>query len=776
MEKFGIGQAVRRKEDVRLVTGQGQYTDDINLEGQAYSAILRSPLAHADFKIIDVEAAKAMPGVIAVLTYEDTEADGLPTIPCQVNIKCATGKEMFTPPRYILAKDRVRFAGEPIAFVIAESRLQALDATEAIDVEYEELPALASTHTAGEPDLDPIWPERPENFAAHWVSHESGPVDKAFAKAHKTVTVELVNNRVIGSPMEPRVAIGEYDAATDTKILRSPTQGVNKIRDALASTFYKIDPERIRVISTDTGGGFGVRSKMYLESILCLWAAEKLKRPVKWQADRSETFLSDTHARDQVSILEMAFDEDAKVLGMRAETIANVGAYLSDNGPRIPTVAGGRIAGTVYDVPAMRHSVRACFSNTHPTDSYRGAGRPELCYQMERLMDAGAEAFGIGRDEIRRRNYIKPEQLPYTNQMGMEIDSGRFQETMEMAIEVSDWDNFEPRRTEAAKRGKLRGIGMGYYVEASGGKPTEWARVALDPDGKAQLFVGTYNHGQGHETAFGQILSEKLGIDFHNIDFHQGDTAVIPKGNGTGGSRSSQMGGVAIARAADLVIEKAKKIAAHKMEAAAADIEFNDGIFTVAGTDLSLPISEVARAAYDPDEIPDDEELGLDEDILYERDTECNFPNGCHIAEVELDKETGEIEVVAYSAVDDCGIIINPLIVRGQVHGGVAMGLGQALTERTEYDPDTGQLITGSYMDYGMPRADDFPEMKVAFNMVRNPSNDLGVKGIGEGGACGAPPAIIGAISDALGITHIDMPVSSQDVWQILQSQKAAAE
>lgn len=776
MEQYGIGQPVRRKEDVRFIIGQGQYTDDINLDGQAYGAILRSPLAHADFTITDTDAAKAMPGVIAVLTHADAEADGLPTIPCQVNIKCATGQEMYTPPRHVLAKDRVRFPGEPIAFVIAETRLQAMDAAEVIEVEYSELPAIATTPAAGAPGVTPIWPERPENFAAHWVSHESGPVDEAFAVAHKTVKLELVNNRVVGSPMEPRVAIGEYDAANDVKILRSPSQGVHKIRDALAKNFYKIGPERVRVISTDTGGGFGIRSKMYLESILCLWGAEKLKRPVKWQADRTETFLADTHGRDQVSVLEMAFDENAKVLAMRGETIANVGAYLSDNGPRIPTVAGARIAGTVYDVPAMRHSVRACFSNMHPTDAYRGAGRPELCYQMERLMDAGAEAFGIGRDEIRRRNFITPDQLPYINQMGMKIDSGRFQETMEKALDASDWNGFEKRRGEAATRGKLRGLGIGYYVEASGGKPNEWARVALDPDGKAELYMGTYSHGQGHETAFSQILSEKLGIDFHDIGFHQGDTAVIPQGNGTGGSRSSQMGGVAVSRAAELVIEKARKIAAHKMEAAADDVEFENGVFTVAGTDLSMSISEVARTAYDPDQLPEGEEPGLDEDILYERDTECNFPNGCHICEVELDEETGEIEVVSYSAVDDCGVVINPLIVRGQVHGGVAMGLGQALTEKTAYDPDSGQLITGSYMDYGMPRADDFPEITVDFNMVRNPSNDLGVKGIGEGGACGAPPAIIGAISDALGITHIDMPALSQDVWRILQSRKAAAE
>jgi carbon-monoxide dehydrogenase large subunit len=779
VEQFGIGQPVRRKEDVRFITGKGQYTDDINLDGQAHGAILRSPFAHAEFKITDIAAAKAMPGVIAVYTVADADADGLPPIPCQVSIKCASGRDMYVPPRYVLAKDRVRFAGEPIAFVIAETRVQAIDATEAIEVDYEALPVITDTAASGRTGAAVIWPERPDNVSVHWVSHDSGPVDEAFAKAHKTVTVELVNNRVVGSPMEPRVAIGEYDAATDTKILRSPTQGVNKVRDALADSFFMIDKERIRVISPDTGGGFGVRSKMFLESILCLWAAEKLLRPVKWMADRQETFVCDTHGRDHFSVLEMAFDENAKILGMKAETTANVGAYLSDNGPRIPTVAGARVAGTVYDVPVMRHSVRVCFTNTPPTDAYRGAGRPEMVYQMERLLDVGADAMGLTKAEIRRRNFITPEQLPYTNQVGMVIDSGHFQETMEKSLIAADWDGFEARRKEAATRGKFRGIGMGYYIEASGGKPNEWARVALDPDATAQLYVGTYSHGQGHETAFSQILSEKLGIDFNAINFIQGDTDVIPQGNGTGGSRSSQMGGVAVARAADLVIEKAKKIAAHRLEAAASDIEFKDGIFSVSGTDLSLPIQEVARAAYDPDQIPEGEEVGLDEDILYQRDTECNFPNGCHISEVELDMDTGAIEVVSYTCVDDCGVIINPMLVAGQVHGGVAMGLGQALTEHTVFDPESGQFLTGSYMDYGMPRADNFPTMDVSFNVVRNPSNELGVKGIGEGGACGAPPALIGAIADALqdfGVTHMDMPVSSQDVWRILQSQKAAAE
>ena len=464
----------------------------------------------------------------------------------------------------------------------------------------------------------------------------------------------------------------------------------------------------------------------------------------------------------------MAFDSEGRILGMKARTLANLGGYLSDFGPRIPTAAGARIAGSVYHVPAMQLSVRCLFTNTVPTDAYRGAGRPEICYQMERLLDAGARAFGLPPAEIRRRNFIRPEALPYTNRLGMAIDSGAFAETQERALERADAAGFDRRRAESEAAGKRRGLGLGYYIEASGGAPVEQAQVRFEEDGQVSLIMGTFNHGQGHETAFAQIVHQKLGIAFENIRLLQGDTAFVSFGNGTGGSRSSQMGGVPLSRACAQIVEKASRIAAHRLEAAAADIAFAGGVFRVAGTDLAVSLEEVARLARDPAALPEGEEPGLDETCRYRRPTECNFPNGCHVCEVEVDPETGQVQVVRYTAMDDCGIVINPLLAAGQVHGGVGQGLGQALLEHTAYEAGTGQFLAGSFMDYAMPRASDVPAIDVGFNPAPNPSNELGVKGVGEGGACGAPPAIAAAVADALGIPHIDMPITAEKVWRAL--------
>jgi carbon-monoxide dehydrogenase large subunit len=513
--------------------------------------------------------------------------------------------------------------------------------------------------------------------------------------------------------------------------------------------------------------------------VLVLFAAKRLGRPVKWRADRQETFLCDVHGRDHATHGEMAFDKDGRVLAMRIDNIANVGAYLSDNGPRVCTAAGARVAGTVYDVPALQLSVRVTFTNTVPVCAYRGAGRPEIAYQMERLLDQGARALGLGRDEIRRRNFIRPEQLPYKNRVGLLIDSGHFQETMEKALQHSDWAGFEKRRDEARRHGKLRGIGLGYYCEASGGQPTEQAIVKVASNGRVELIMGTFSHGQGHETAFSQIVAQKLGVPFEMIDFRQGDTEFVKVGNGTGGSRSSQMGGVATARACDQIIEKARRLAAHALEAAAADIRFTNGVFEVVGTDLRMSLTDVAALAQNPAKLPEGETPGLDEICLYRRPTEVNFPNGAHIAEVEIDAESGRVEVVKYTAVDDCGVLINPLLVIGQVQGGVCQGLGQAVLEHTAYDPGSGQFLAASFMDYAMPRAEDMPPIEVSFNPVPNPSNELGVKGIGEGGACGAPPAIVSAVSDALGVGHIDMPLLPERIWHALRQngqRRAAAQ
>ena len=774
MDQFGIGQPVRRKEDFRFLTGQGRYTDDISLPGQAYGHVLRSPHAHARVTRLDTGAAAAAPGVLAVLTHAEVVADGLPGLPCHVDVPGRAGSKMFAPLRPILADGTVRYVGDPVAFVVAETATAARDAAELIEVEYEALPAVVDAATAMAPDAPLLWPDHGSNLCVHWESHDGTAMREAFARADRVVRCELVNNRLVGNPMEPRVAIGSYDPETGIRTLHSPTQGVVKLWQGLAGIVFNVPQDKIRVVSPDVGGGFGLRGKLFPESVMVVWAATRLERPVKWTSDRSETFLSDPHGRDHVTTCEMAFDADARILAMRAETAANVGAYLLDFGPRIPTIAGARIAGSVYDVPAMQHSVKVVFTNTVPTDAYRGAGRPEICYQMERLLDLGAAAFGIGREEIRRRNFIRPEQLPYRNQVGMMIDSGLFAETMDQALAMADWSGFGRRRADKAD-GRLRGIGLGYYVEASGGQPLEEARVRFEPDGRVSLIVGTFSHGQGHETAFAQILAERLGVPFDQVDLRQGDSDFVKFGNGTGGSRSSQMGGVATSRAALQVVEKARRIAAHALETAEADLEFRDGAFQVPGTDLRIAIAEVAKLARDPARLPDGMEPGLDETCRYQRPTECNFPNGAHVAEVEIDPDTGVVRIARYVCVDDCGVIINPLLIRGQVHGAVAQGLGQALLERTAYDPDSGQLVSGSFMDYAMPRASDMPDLEVGFHVVPNPSNDLGVKGAGEGGSCGAPPAIVSAVCDALGIDHIDMPLTPEVVWRAIRQRARAA-
>jgi carbon-monoxide dehydrogenase large subunit len=759
IEQFGIGQPVKRREDQRFLTGAGHFTDDIDLPGQAWGYVLRSPHAHAKIVSIATAAAKRSPGVLAVYTIADLDAESIQEIPTQVDVPGKDGTKMFAPTRPVLARGTVRYVGDPVAYVVAESLEEARDAAELIEVDYDPLPAITELARAHDPGAPVVWPEHGSNLCVHWQSHDGRDVQAAFAQAHKTVALDFVNNRVVGSPMEPRVALGDWDPATERYTLYSPTQGVIRVQNSLANNVFKLPKEKLRVVSRDVGGGFGLRGKTFPESVLVLFAAKKLGRPVKWRADRQETFLCDVHGRDHATHGEMAFDKDGGILAMRIDNIANVGAYLSDNGPRVCTAAGARVAGTVYDVPALQLSVRVTFTNTVPVCAYRGAGRPEIAYQMERLLDQGARALGLGRDEIRRRNFIRPEQLPYKNRVGLLIDSGHFQETMEKALQHSDWAGFEKRRDEARRHGKLRGIGLGYYCEASGGQPTEQAIVKVASNGRVELIMGTFSHGQGHETAFSQIVAQKLGIPFEMIDFRQGDTEFVKAGNGTGGSRSSQMGGVATARACDQVIEKAKRLAAHALEAAAADITFRNGVFEVVGTDLRMSLTDVAALAQNPAKLPEGETPGLDETCLYRRPTEVNFPNGAHIAEIEVDAETGHVAVVKYTAVDDCGVLINPLLVMGQVQGGVCQGLGQAVLEHTAYDPDSGQFLAASFMDYAMPRAEDMP----------NPSNELGVKGIGEGGACGAPPAIVSAVSDALGVGHIDMPLLPERIWHALR-------
>ncbi|MCO6414617.1 xanthine dehydrogenase family protein molybdopterin-binding subunit [Siccirubricoccus sp. KC 17139] len=771
MDKFGIGQPVRRKEDVRLLTGRGTYTDDIDRPNQLHAFVLRSPHAHAAILSIDTAAARAAPGVAAVLTGHDAAADGIGLFPVMVDVPGKGGTKLFPTPREILQTRRVRFVGDPVALVLAETRAQAQDAAELIEVEYDILPSVTETGAALDPGAPVIWEENGSNLCVLWDSGREAEAAAGFARAARTVSLEFVQNRVVGNPMEPRVALGEYEPATGSYTLHSPTQGVMRVRDGLAKLILKVPVEKLRVISPDVGGGFGLRGKIHPESGMVLWAAKRTGRPVKWASSRSETFVSDPHGRDHVTRAEMAFDAEARVLGVKIRSFAAMGAYLQDFGPRVPTVAGGRILGTVYDIQALNAQVSCVFTNTSPTDAYRGAGRPEQAYVLERLFDLGAAEFGIGREEIRRRNYIRPEQIPYRNVAGNEIDSGLFAETQAHALALADWDGFPARRAAAAARGRLRGIGLGYFIEASGGQPSEWARVRFEEDGTVALTVGTFSHGQGHETAYAQVLHSKLGIPFDSVRFIQGDSAVVEHGNGTGGSRSSQMGGVAIARASDLVIAKGRRLAAHLLEAAAEDVEFADGLFRVAGTDLTATWQQVVAAAQSP---PPGETPGLDEKLLYTRSTECNFPNGCHVAEVEIDPETGQVQIVRYAAVDDVGNVINPMLVHGQSHGGIMAGIGQALLEHAVYDRESGQFLTATFQDYCMPRASDAPDFDLGFHIVACPNNDLGVKGAGEGGACGAPPAIVSAICDALGIPHIDMPVTPEKVWRALQAKDAA--
>ena len=767
MDKFGIGQPVRRKEDARLLTGGGTYTDDIDRPGQAHMVVLRSPHAHARILTIDTAEAAAAPGVLAVLTGHDADADGIGRFPVMVDVPGRDGGRLFAPPREMLQTRKVRMVGDPVAIVVAETRAQAQDAAELVAVEYDPLPHVIDTAGALAPDAPLLWEENGSNLCVHWSSGRERETEDAFGRAVQVVTVDLVNNRLVGNPMEPRVAIGEYDAATGRWTLHSPTQGVIRVRDGLAKHILKVPNDRLRVVSPDVGGGFGLRGKIHVESGMVLWAARRLGRPVKWRSDRTETFLSDPHGRDHVTHAEMALDAQGRTLGVRIRTIAAMGAYLQDFGPRIPTVAGGRINGTVYDIQALNVQVRCVFTNTQPTDAYRGAGRPETAYVLERLYDQGALALGLGRDEIRRRNFIRPERIPYRNAAGNQIDSGRFAETLDKALALADWAGFPARRAEATRRGRLRGIGLGYFIEASGGQPSEWARVRFDPDGFVTLTVGTFSHGQGHETAYAQVLHSKLGIGFDRVRFVQGDTQVVPQGNGTGGSRSSQMGGVAIARASELVVAKGRRLAAHALEAAVDDVEFDAaaGRFRVAGTDLSCGWDRVIEIAANP---PQGETPGLDEQLVYTRTTECNFPNGCHVAEVEIDADTGRVELVRYAAVDDVGNVINPLLVHGQAHGGIMAGIGQALLEHALWDAGSGQFLTATFQDYCLPRAADAPDFALGFNVVPCPSNDLGVKGAGEGGACGAPPAIVSAVCDALGVAHIDMPVTAEKVWRVL--------
>jgi len=772
MGEFGIGQPVRRKEDVRLLTGGGQFTDDINLDGQLYAAFVRSPHANAKITSVDTSAARNMDGVVAVYTGQDLVDKGVGHLVNDAMYQDRSGRPMSKPERQVMPVAQTRFVGEVLAMVVAETPSQARDAAEVVEIHFDPLPAIASTAHALDKSAPKVWPQFDSNMIVHWEYGDQADVEGKLARAHKRVAVDLINNRLVVSPMEPRSAAAEWDEATGSLTVYTPSQGGRRLQMALSQQLLKLDPSKVRIISKDTGGGFGIRSKMYPETVMVSFVARELNRPVKWRGDRGETFVSDYHGRDQVNHAEMGFDKDGKIVAMKLATLVNVGAYLSENGVRLPMEGGGRIIPCVYHVPDFYFSVKPVFTNTICTDTYRGAGRPEANYIMERLMDAGAKATGLSRDEIRRRNYITQEQMPYKTHLGFTLDSGDFAGTLDMALKAADWSGFEARRKEAAARGKRRGIGLASFIEGAGSRPQEGMRLRMDDDGGVTVFAGTYSHGQGHLTVYSQLVNEFLGVDFDKVRLVDGDTGLAPKLSvGTFGSRSSMVGGAGIKLASEAIVLKGKKIAAHLLQSDAEKVVFEKGIFKAGAGSVTL--AEVAEAARDAKKLPEGMSPGLDETANVDLPSE-NFPNGAHVVEVEVDEETGIVQIVNYVAVDDCGFVLNPFIVHGQVYGGVAQGVGQTLTENVVYDA-SGQLLTASFMDYGMPRAAHLSHIEALFNEVPAKTNPLGVKGAGEAGATGAPPAIVSAVLDALkdyGIDHIDMPLTPERVWRAVQDAK----
>ncbi|MBL26962.1 MAG: carbon monoxide dehydrogenase [Rhodospirillaceae bacterium] len=773
MPQFGMGQAIRRSEDWRFLTGHGRYTDDISLPDQAYVAFVRSPHAHATITGIDTDEAAAAPGVLAIYTIADLRADNIGDIPCLIRNKNRDGSRQFTPNRPVLAKGRVRYVGEPVVAVIAETQALARDAADLVMVDYDDLPAIVELAKAATNDAPKVWDDAAANTSFDWGKGDEAATEKAFAEAAHVVTLDLINNRLVPNSMEPRMAIGEFDPGTDRYTFYTSSQGSHMLRKQMATAILGIDETRLRVVTPDVGGGFGMKIFMYPEYVVAVWASKKVGRPVKWTGDRNEAFLSDTHGRDHVTHAELALDKDGRFLGLRVDLIANMGAYLSNFAPYIP-IQIGVVAG-VYTTPAIFTRVRGVFTNTAPVDAYRGAGRPESIYLMERMVDKAARQLGMAPDEIRRRNFIPKAQLPYATPMGYTYDSGDFQRIMETAMDHADWKGFAARKAESAKAGKLRGLGLACYIEACAGGNDEMAELSFDPAGKATLMIGTQSNGQGHATAYAQIVAAGLGIPFENIQVVQGDTDIVRYGNGTGGSRSVPVGSAVIGNTVEKVIAKGKRIAAHMMEAAEADISFEAGNFTVAGTDRSVSIQDVIRTSYDAKSLPEGEGFGMDETGYHEAIPQT-FPNGCHICEVEIDAETGITHIDRYTVVDDVGNVVNPLLVAGQVHGGIGQGIGQALLEQCVYDAESGQLITGSFMDYGMPRAADVPSIDVQFEQIPCATNPFGIKGAGEAGAIGAPPSVINAIVDALadkGVRHIDMPATPEKVWKAIRAEAA---
>ena len=756
--KFGTGQSITRVEDARLLTGQGRFTDDLSRPGMLYGVTLRSPHAHAEIKDIDVSAALDVPGVVAVYIHKDVESYG--PIPCLVPLS----GEVKTP-RVLLADDRVRFVGDGVAFVVAETREAARAGAEAIFVDYEELPAVASIAAALTPDASLIWPEAKSNSLFDWQVGDAAAVEAAIAGAAHVTRLNILQNRIAPTSMEVRAALGEYDEA-DGFTLTTGSQGVASMRRELAKVVLQVPVEQVRVVTHDVGGGFGMKSFLYPEYALCLHAARHLRRPVKWTGERSDAFQTDTHGRAMESEAALALDAQGRILALKVETWSDLGAYQAQFGPAIQTMAGGRIMGGVYRIPAIHNLVHGVVTNTTPVDAYRGAGRPESAYVMERLIEAAAREIGIGVDEMRSRNLLLPAELPHENGLGLTFDIGNFPAVLERAKQVADWAGFAGRKAEAGKRGKRLGRGMAYYVEIAGGGGTEeHADVRVAADGTIEMSVGTQSNGQGHETVYAQVAAAKLGVPMDQIRIVQGDTTRMEVGGGTGGSRSMAFGGGAVLVCADDMIARGTALASADL---GSDVDYGDGLFKARGSNATLSWAELARrhpGALD----------GRSRYTTKESKPAPTFPNGCHIAEVELDPDTGMIAVTRYSLVDDFGVLVNPMLVEGQIHGGIAQGLGQAVLESIVYD-EAGQLITGSLMDYGIPRADVMPPA-VAFETLNTPSptNPLGVKGCGEAGTIGAMPSVINAIIDALDGQQVEMPATPEKLWRLAQGMPKAA-
>jgi carbon-monoxide dehydrogenase large subunit len=786
MANTGFGASVPRLEDQRFITGRGNYTDDIVRPGQVYAYILRSSVAHGAIRKLDVAQARGAPGVVDVLVGADARSDGIGDLPVGWMTTNISGKPQFNPPHPVLAVDRVRHVGEPVALVLAETLLQAKDAAELIELDIADEPSVSSIERALEPDAPQLWSETPGNVAFHWQIGDRDATAQAFAKAAHVAKLEIVNSRVICNAMEPRAAIGEYDAGKQEFTLYLSTQNPHVQRVLLATTTLRVPESKIRVVSNDVGGGFGSKAFHYNEDVLVLWAARRIGRPVRWTAERSESFVSDRHGRDHLTHVELALDRTAKFLGLRVSTSANMGAYYSTFGPAIPTYYYAPMLCGTYVIPAVYCDVKGVWTNTVPVDAYRGAGRPEATYVIERIVDRAARDLGIDQMELRRRNLIPPQAFPYKTPFGSEYDSGNYPAVLDKAVALSEYVSFEARRAEAKARGKLRGIGVSSYIEACGAGPSklimaagggsgmfEGATIRVNPSGSVVVLTGTHSHGQGHETTFAQLVGEKLGIPLASVEIVHGDTGRVLFGIGTVGSRSLALGGTAIVKALDKVIAKGKRIASHLLEAAEGDMRFENGKFVVAGTDRSISFPEIAFLAHAPAKWPSDEiEPGLEETAFFDP-ANFTFPAGVHVCEVEVDPDTGRTEVVRYSVVDDFGPILNPMIVDGQVHGGVAQGIGQALLEHCVYDPDSGQLLSGSFVDYTMPRADDVPHFATDYVVTPSPHNALGVKGCGEAGAIAAPPAVIHAVINALaplGVQDVSMPATPFKIWQAIQA------